>query len=167
MNDPQQLLAQLREIHAPPPLSWWPPAPGWWLSALVLILVVAAIVWLVKQRRAMAMHVAALRRLDEIDRNFRRSGDGAQLAQAVSILLRRFAVNTFPSRDIGGLHGERWLEFLDSTGGNGDFGKRLRESLLEAPYRRDAQVDGDALLTTARRWLRNLPRTKLSNGVRS
>lgn len=165
MNDPQQLLAQLHDIHLPPPVSWWPPAPGWWIAAVLIILFVVTIIWLIRQRRAMAMHAAALRRLDEIDRNFRRSGDSAQLAQGVSILLRRFAVNTFPHRDVGGLHGERWLEFLDRTGGNGDFAKRHRTSLLEAPYRRDVPVDGDDLLNTSRRWLRNLPRAKLDENA--
>jgi hypothetical protein len=165
MNDPQDLLAQLRGIHEPPPVSWWPPAPGWWLAGAALLLTIVIAVWLIRQRRAMAMHAAALRRIDEIARNYQQTGDSAQLAQAVSILLRRFAVNTFPERDVGGLHGDQWLEFLDNTGGDGEFVQQHRASLLEAPYRRDAQVDGEALLRSARRWLRKLPQAKLRGGA--
>lgn len=162
MNSAEDLLAQLRDIHLPPPVSWWPPAPGWWVLAVLCLILLVGGMWLARQRRAMAMHAAALRRLDEIAHNYQQSGDCGQLAQAVSILLKRFAVNTFPERDVGGLVGIQWLEFLDQTGGEGVFTTEHRVGLLEAPYRRDVKFDAEGLLKTARRWLRNLPRARLS-----
>lgn len=163
MNDTQALLAQLRDVHPPAPVSWWPPAPGWWIVLVVTLLIIAIALWLVRQRRAMAVHAAALRRLDEIQGHYQNNGDDAQLAQAVSILLRRFAVINFPHHNIGGLHGKAWLAFLDRTGGGGEFSTHHQVSLLEAPYRRDAKIEATSLIQCTRRWLRQLPRAKLEN----
>jgi len=30
-------LVNLKDIHLPPPVSFWPPAPGWWILALLMI----------------------------------------------------------------------------------------------------------------------------------
>ena len=30
-------LVNLKDIHLPPPVSFWPPAPGWWILAVLLI----------------------------------------------------------------------------------------------------------------------------------
>ena len=46
----EQLLSQLRDIHAAAEPGWWPPAPGWWVVALLLAvgiwLNLSAVVWI-------------------------------------------------------------------------------------------------------------------------
>ncbi|QPG04808.1 DUF4381 domain-containing protein [Salinimonas marina] len=50
MNE-QQLLAQLKDIQPPDPVSFWPLAWGWWLVVALTLLVLTAVVWWWRQRR--------------------------------------------------------------------------------------------------------------------
>ena len=48
-------LAQLRDIHLPPPIEWWPPAPGWYVLALIVLGAVVGLLYyawrIIKARR--------------------------------------------------------------------------------------------------------------------
>ncbi len=111
MNDP---LAKLKDIHLPPDPSWWPPAPGWWLLAgLGLVLLFFLGLYLRRQRMAQQPVRLALRELAAIETKGLESTAARRLfLEKLTILLRRFCLVWFPEKDIAGLAGTRWLEFL-------------------------------------------------------
>ena len=155
-------LGQLRDIHLPPPVSWWPPAPGWWLLAAILILLVALAVWLFHRHRRDRWRRAALKEWRRLREDWRAGAiDGAGAARQLSVLLRRVALVRFPRRQVAALTGEAWLAFLDSAlPGQKPFSTGPGRALLEAPYAVRVDIDTEALFEVCGRWLRSLPRRK-------
>ena len=52
-NDP---LAQLRDIHLPAAVSAWPLAPGWWMLILLAIASLSYLAWHVLQRHRVKLY---------------------------------------------------------------------------------------------------------------
>jgi Domain of unknown function (DUF4381) len=145
VNPELELLARLRDAHAPPDPSWWPPAPGWWLF-------VAA---------AMALAVIALRygppwwRRLRLRRRLGAALDAAASAAEVSQLLRLAALERFPELAPAGLHGAAWLDFLEARDRAPGRFAGLHAALTEAPYSTPGSGDELARLRdSARGWLR-------------
>ncbi len=92
-----------------------------------------------------------------MEEEFRRSADAGQLVRRLSLLLRRVALSYHPRPQVAALIGERWLEFLETGLGDGRFRDGPGRALLEAPYRRVAEIDGEELLRLCNDWLRALP----------
>ena len=96
----------LRDVHMPPPPSWWPPAPGWWMLAavaMVLFLGWAAWRWRKARRRRLAGRL--------FDQAVAAAATPAAQVAAISALLRRAARRVEPGADA--LDGDAWLAFLD------------------------------------------------------
>lgn len=167
MNDPAintsaaQTL-ELRDIQLPDPVAWWPLAPGWWLLlAVIIVLLVIALISFgrYRNRRHWRRLKSDIRsEIDVIRQRFGDSQDPIALARSLSILMRRASISYFPEQDIAGLIGERWLEWLDSTGVNSDasFNSETGRVLLSAPYMPDdsaVHYDADTLLSLCESWL--------------
>ncbi|MCA0395266.1 MAG: DUF4381 family protein [Proteobacteria bacterium] len=136
----------LRDIHEPPPPSWWPPAPGWWIVAGVLLLVLAWLAW----RRWRRVHA---RRMAErtFDEAVAAAPTPAARVAAMSDLLRRAARLRDPAADR--LDGDAWLRFLDAgeapprfLGGPGEL---LRDGAFRA-HVDDAAVEALRVAARAR-----------------
>lgn len=156
MTPDPQLLARLRDIHAPADPHWWPPAPGWWLLALLVLIAFALLLRylppLVRRWRRRRRLLSALRSIE------REHGSGASataVAGAVSQLLRHAALECFAEPRVAGLHGSDWIAFLESRDRIRDRFAALHEALTVAPYQRpQVLVDCAPLLQAARGWLR-------------
>ena len=147
------LLAQLRDIQAAPPVPWWPPAPGWWvLAGLLLVL----LVWL--GRRALAARKLRLRRrrllaaLDSEAARFQQQQDPQAFLAALNRLLKLTAIRAFPDRDCAGLQGRDWSQFLAAEAGGPDQGE-VFAALASGPYQPHPDFDAAALQRAARDWL--------------
>ncbi len=150
--DPQQL--QIRDIHLPPAVHWWPPAPGWWML-LGLLVMVAAALWIFKRiRRRGRLKRVALSELRRIETRHPAELDGREFAAELSALLRRVSISKADRSQCAGLVGEEWLGFLDKTLGDRRFTQGPGRALIEAPYRPDVEIDGDALLGLVRDWVK-------------
>jgi hypothetical protein len=147
----------LRDIHLPEAIGWWPLAPGWWLLLGLLVLLFIAVRWLVFYRRRRRLRRLALRRLDELS-----TLTDAQLARSLSRLMRQAAISHFPHHEVAGLSGEIWLDFLDRPFDDQPFSSGAGRSLIDAPYRQMVAIDGVALISLCRRWLKKLPPQQLS-----
>ena len=84
--NPQDPLAQLRDIHLPEPVSWWPPAPGWWLLAvLVLIALVAISVFFYKRYQHNSFRRQALQLLENHFLDWQHNQDTSLYLQQVCL----------------------------------------------------------------------------------
>ena len=150
---PAQTL-QLKDIHLPDLPGFWPPAPGWWLVALLAL---ALLIWAGVALR----HYLLLRRqrkqvlglLTQLEQQFDPKQATHHLAQ-LSILLRRVAVTRYSRHRVAALTGTDWLQFLDETGGNGQFCNGPGAVLATGPYQPHIEVEIDQLLPLVRDWIR-------------
>lgn len=156
MSPDQELLARLRDVHAPLDPPWWPPAPGWWLLALLaLIALVLLLRYLPPRVRRWRRRLRLLSALRSIERDHRSGAPGTAVAAAVSQLLRHAALQRFPEHPVAGLHGSDWVAFLESRDRIRGRFAAARETLTAAPYQRpEATADCLPLLHAARGWLR-------------
>ena len=147
-------LAALKDIHLPDAIGWWPPAVGWWLLlALSLVVVLLVLVSIRKRRERLAPYRAAMKEFDRIAADFDLQKNHTKLSQQLSILLRRIAISITPRKEVAGLTGELWLEYLDKLSGQTILCSESGRQLLQAPYRANVAVDGDALLATCKQWI--------------
>lgn len=145
--------------------GWWPPAIGWWLLSLLLIVLVVTFLWW--RRRAEAARRSAgfqaMQGLDALEKEFDGHGDKVKLAADISVLLRRASISVFPREESAGLTGEDWLRFLDRQVDGEGFSRGAGRVLVEAPYRRDVDIEEvDALFELCRNWIEGLENVKES-----
>ncbi|AJI57077.1 hypothetical protein LA02_238 [Francisella philomiragia] len=152
------LLAQLKDIYLPARVSqWWPLAYGWWL--LLGLIVLTFIIFLI------ILHFRKKRNSykDSIVNDFRKTIEETQqnkpkeALQNISVYLKRVALQKFPNQEIKTLHGEQWLEFLDSKMKKQNF-KNTKANMLANSYRA-IELDRQTLneiLTVAEQWLRRV-----------
>ncbi|MFH1215169.1 MAG: DUF4381 domain-containing protein [Pseudomonadota bacterium] len=149
-----ELLAGLRPLHSPPPVSWWPPAPGWWLLAGLVLLVSFLIFFRYRGRRVRRYALAELASLDH-----------SVLAAdeylfRLAALLKRYALYCYPSSGVEDLTCDDWLRFLDDHGGNGAFTKGCGQVIGNDLFRPVTHADPVALKELARQWIKKNRRRK-------
>jgi hypothetical protein len=130
-----QLLAQLRDIHAPKTLSWWPLASGW---LVVAILGLAALVWVWYRyrlyRKKIVRRNSILQHLNRLKFDLVLEEHYPLVYQDLSTLLRRIALMTHERTDVAHLTGDDWLNFLDTQCQTQLFSQDIGRLLLSAPY---------------------------------
>lgn len=139
------LIDNLVEPAPPPPVSMIPQTAGWWVLGLLVIIagtVVAYRRYLTHQRNA--YRAAALAEIDA----------AATDTAKVAAILRRTALVAYPRRDVAGLSGEAWLQFLDRESGTTRFSDGPGRALLAAPYQPAPGADA-GVIAAAKAWVRD------------
>ena len=149
-------LAALRDIHMPPEPGLWPPAPGWWLLALLLLLIAGgAAVWRIRARRLHRPQREALLALAVLRTELAEGAAPHRIAAESTSLLRRAALARFPRRQVAGLTGPDWLDFLAAHGGGPEFTAPEAAPLIRAPYAPRIGVDeAERIIGLSERWIR-------------
>lgn len=138
----------LRDIHLPPPPSWWPPAPGWWCLAVLLL---AALGWLTYRGLARRRHRRYRQALLSLVDQVAAAHQGlSELAAALHALLRRAARGL--DRHADTQRGADWRATLARVPVDATVIDRL-VAMEAAVYRPSAAADRDALLDATRQWL--------------
>ena len=152
MNNANDPLAQLKDIHLPPPVGWWPPAPGWWLVAICLL---ALVVWggyllwkFFRRGRFRREALVNLRQLCEAHQ------DQRILLEEVARLLRQVAIAKYGREEVALLSGNSWLQFLDRTGRTDQFSQGAGQALGTMLYQPTVVVDGEQLCQLAETWIK-------------
>ena len=110
-------LANLKDIHLPPAVSWWPPASGWWILAVLFVFLTVLCAWWLRRRYERSRpRVEALRILKELQVQYEKSPAALTTLRTLSQLLRRSALSFSKQEDVASLQGEDWLKFLDKNG---------------------------------------------------
>lgn len=149
-------LAQLRDIHMPPPIDTWPPAPGWFvLAALGLLAAIALLYWLYTRWRRNRYRREALKELAALRARFEQQHDKADFLTESQTLLKRVALTRYPREQVASLTGEAWVRFLDRSANTDEFSMGAGQALIDGGYAPDPEVDVDTLHDLAAMWIKN------------
>ena len=151
-------LEQLRDLHVPPPVSFWPPALGWWIAAGIILGFFAVGFWFLRYRLKTAPRRDALKELLLLQDRFVQTQNCRELMSGLSQLLRRYALSCFGRQTVAGLTGLPWLKFLDEQGKTHKFSdERNRNAWLEVPYASDhGEINGAEMIDLAEQWIKNV-----------
>jgi hypothetical protein len=161
MNE-QTLLEQLKDIHYPEALSWWPLAPGWYILFTILTLLVILIgICTFKFYKKLKKRREIINQFDRLKEKIKKDASSAKVWGELSSFLKRLSLLLYPRRDVGGLHGEAWLQFLNSTGRTTEFKEGIGSLLISLPYQPKPSAETEALLELVERWVRQQIKEKL------
>ncbi|HDJ29144.1 MAG TPA: DUF4381 domain-containing protein [Proteobacteria bacterium] len=152
----QNPLAALKDIHLPPVPGWFPPAPGWWILGFSLLALSGYAFYKWRQRQLFLRPITlALRELSQLELKSNDPDIQCRTLQEISTLLRRFCLVFFTHRQVAGLCGQSWLDFLKERAGEKDLKITDAEllPLLEEAYAPVAAVDLEALGNVVEKWL--------------
>lgn len=139
-----ELLDLLEPVPVPDRVSMMPQTVAWlWLGLAVLAGLTVLAWWIWRHWRAGAYRRAALADLALAGQ------DPAKLAA----ILRRTALAAYPRAQVAGLHGARWLTFLDQSYGGQDFSNGPGRLVAVAPWRSVSAPD-PALTGLVEVWIR-------------
>lgn len=144
----------LRDIHMPADISWWPLAYGWWILFALFLAGLAVAGYLYSRRYR---ERAAIRGLQAVARALAEGTAPVTCIQRISMILRRFAMSVGGSKNIAGLTGDDWLEFLDGRWQRDEFSAGIGRILIFGPYAPPGRVsldDASALNELCRDWVR-------------
>jgi len=145
-----QLLDLTHGLVLPEPVSWMPQTIGWPVVVVWLIAVVVSIGWYsFKRWQKNRYRRDALAELASLE--VQAKMDPAAIAGEIAALVKRTALAAFPRQRVANLHGAEWARFLCESAGNDSQIQRAADQIAVAAYRTD--VDGNALVAPARRWI--------------
>ena len=147
-------LINLKDIHLPPPVSFWPPAPGWWiLSVLLISSLFIGGVWFYRQHKKRRPKTEALRILKDLQILYQNSQDEVVSLRNLSNLIRRTALTFFDIDAVASLQGSSWLEFLDKTGKTKEFSQGVGKVLGNEVFQQKVNPDMNALFPLVKKWI--------------
>ncbi len=149
---PQQLLSQLKDIHAPEPISMWPATFAWYfLFSLLLAFLIYVAIKITKVYAKKRRQQKVLKLLTQAVDLYQM--DPAAALANISILLRRVALAKYKRIEVANLNNNAWLIFLDNAINTTEFTHCIGQVLLTAPYQKSAEVDITQLAALVRRWI--------------
>ena len=147
-------LVNLKDIHLPPPVSFWPPAPGWWILAVLLIIsLYIGGMWFYRERNKKKPKTEALRILKNLQSLYHNSQDELVSLRNLSNLLRRTALTFYGNDAVASLQGSSWLEFLDKTVKTKEFSQGAGKVLGNELFQQKVNPDMDALFPLVKKWI--------------
>jgi len=121
-DKPMASIADLKDIPAPPPVSYAPQTPGWWVvGGLILLglLVYAFFRWRRWRRNRYRREAQAA--LDAIERAANEAATRKEALAALPALVKRTVLAWAPRQQVAPLSGDAWLRYLDGTYPQGGF----------------------------------------------
>ncbi len=147
------VLATLRDIHLPGPVSMWPLAPAYYV--LLTLLLIATLTYFLRKRtrRITAPKREALEALKRLKARHSLKPMPQETAAHITTLLRRTALVYHPRADVASLHDDAWIQFLNQTSKAMDFND-VHTSLLLTPFNPASQDDLVRLFDMAEQWIK-------------
>ena len=148
----------LRDIHLPDAVSWWPPAIGWWLLLALIILSIIFIPRLYRYLSYTPLNKVAITSFEQITAVYNKNKDSNQLVVDTSRLLRQIAMSYYSREQVAQLTGDKWIDTLNSITTKTIFSDKLKQSIVNAPYQKQAEIDPENLIQCVNEWLHALPK---------
>ncbi len=158
VNSPVPNTEMLRDIHLPDAISWWPPAIGWWLVLAIIILSIVFIPKLYHYFTFTPLKKVAKQSFEEITSLYNNNNDVKQLITDTSKLLRQVAMSYYSRQEVAQLTGDKWIEVLNKISEKVVFSEEMQQSLINAPYQKQAEINPQQLIKSVNDWLLALPK---------
>lgn len=159
MDDLQNKLAAMKDIHLPEPVSLYQVAPGWWLSALLGFIMIWVSYKLVASAvRKNRYRRNALKQLDEQCVEHTHLLDDYKLLSEINQLLKSVAIKAYPQQGCAALSGKQWQQFLAQTLMHHKKADPQVFELFDLLYQAKPSLDQaqrDLLINNTRLWLKN------------
>lgn len=156
MNDLQEQLKDLRDIHLPDPVSVWPLAPGWWVLIVLVPLMYFVIRFIVRKVLEPKYKKLAIKELSNIEANYAVANDPKDTCGEISLLIRKVLVAKLGNKEVAGLVTEEWLAYLDKLSQTDCFTNGTGRLLVSAPYAKECDVNIPELLIATKKLLSRL-----------
>ncbi|AIT09783.1 membrane protein [Candidatus Francisella endociliophora] len=158
MQTNNNLLDQLKDIYLPERVSqWWPLAYGWWIVLAIIILAILVFLVLLHFRKKKKQYIDSIVNdlRSEVDNTYQQKPK--EVLQQISVYLKRVAMQKFPNENVKTLHGEAWLEFLDSKLKQPNF-VNTKANMLGNSYKpvELSKQELDEIMSVAEKWLRRM-----------
>ena len=150
------LLLQLRGIVPPGEPGWWPLAPGWWILTGAGLVSILALIFFVKRQYNNRNFKLVNRELQRILEHYRHDRDNQNFLLNLSRWLRQVSLLAFPERNIAGITGFAWLEFLDEVMGKSEFRQGAGQIFATAVYSRQLDFNDDIILALCESWMASI-----------
>lgn len=139
-------LNDLNDIVLAEQAAWWPLAWGWWLALLVLLSFVAAVaVWRWRHVQSRKVYRAAIAELANQNHSL----------SALNQVVKRAALQVWPTKDVAALQGRDWHQFLISNmppAEQAQFAAELQE-FSQALYQPNSTEQQQKYARLLQRWL--------------
>ena len=148
----------LRDIHLPDAISWWPPAIGWWI---LLALTIAAFIFLPKLYRRITytpLNKVADNTFKNIIAEYKENNNESDFVIKTSQFLRQTAMSYSGRNNVAHVTGEKWIQTLNNLTEENYFNEKIKQTLINAPYQKDINIDAEQLINTVQNWLDKLPK---------
>ena len=148
------LLSQLRDIHAAPPVPWWPPAPGWWVLAFLVLVLLA---WI--GRRLFDRYTVHKRRkqmlawVDHLNATIDPQREPQAYLSTLNRIFKLVALRAFPDQHCAAMAGQDWADFLSGKMNDSQTAQAL-DVLASGPYDPAPQFDPEIISELSRFWIR-------------
>lgn len=137
--NPQDPLAQLRDIHLPPDISWWPLAIGWWvLAVLLLIIGITTVRWFLKHRASNRYRREALQQLVTLAAT--QTEDKQTYCSQILTLLRRTVKTAYPQLSLASVPNGEMLEKLNQCCKATVFDASIQRTFHNLAYQKHPEI---------------------------
>lgn len=146
------VVQQLHDIHIPPSIKMWPLAIGWWLLIIGSFCFVGIFGFAIFYLKHFRIKKTLLDACKNIQQQYEFDHNAAKALNALSILLKRAALQYYPRDQVAGLHGEEWLKFLSNTSKKIDVYK-TQELFEKMVYQKNIEVDISQAFEMVKKWI--------------
>lgn len=140
------VLADLKDIHYPEPISAWPLAFGWYLLIGLSVILLFGVVrffylrWQYQKRKKLIKKA-----LDVLEQRYHEDPNDMTVFTDLSVWLKRLVLAYYPRKEVASLMGDDWLNFLDEIAGHATFTNDTGRLLLIVPYAKSTAPEAAAL----------------------
>jgi len=138
MNQAENPLDSLRDIHLPDQIDTFQLAPGWWF--LLVLLFCGLCFWIhiiIKKRKALAL----LKPLQQEIESLAALEPSAESVAKLSELMKRVTLIYYPRKKVSSLSGNQWIAFVNHQVLDLKFDEKQTEILSTYAYQKSPRIE--------------------------